>query len=155
MANKQSVEIHGIKDMIKRLEALPVKLKKSGEKAALRAGGAPIRKAAKRFAKSSKDSGLLLKSIGMNVRTIKSGETSARIGARNGFGKEVTRTNKKTGQQRKEYANPANYSHLVEFGTSHSPAKPFIRPAIDSAKSEILPAMAAGLSKHLARAASK
>lgn len=30
------------------------------------------------------------------------------------------------------------YSHLVEFGTKHSAAKPFIRPAMDSGKSSSL-----------------
>lgn len=155
MANAASIKIHGLKDIVRTLERLPEKLKKSGEKAALRAGGAPIRKAAKRFAKSSKDTGLLLKSIGLNVRTVK-GETSVRIGPRKGFnGPSRQVRDRKTRELKTVTPNPIYYSHLVEFGTSKASAKPFIRPAVDSAQSEILPAMGAALEKHLARAATK
>ena len=150
----ETLKIKGIEDMAKCLNQLPGKLKATGEKSALRAGGAPIRKAAKQFAKSSKDTGLLIKSIGLNVKTVK-GITSVRVGPRKGFRQTVQCKDKRTGKTREEIANPANYGHLVEYGTSHSPAKPFIRPAVDSAQSEILPAMAKGLEKHLARAAQK
>lgn len=154
MAKQASIKIEGLEDMIRTLKDLPNELKTSGEKAALRAGGAPIRKAAKRFAKSSKDTGLLIRSIGLNVRTVR-GVTSVRVGPRRGFREEVERTNHRTGKKETMISDPSNYSHLVEYGTSHSPAKPFLRPAVDSAKSEILPAMAKGLEKHLARAAQK
>jgi len=149
MAN-QTIQIHGLRDMLKRIDSLPEIYKKSGEKAALRAGGVPIRKAAKQFAKSSKDSGLLIKSIGLNVKTVK-GVTSVRVGARKGFGQTVQRKDKRTGKMVEVMANPANYAHLVEYGTSHSTAKPFIRPAVDQSKGEVLSAMAAGLEKHLIR----
>lgn len=154
MANSQTLQIHGTAALIKTLNGLPDRLKKSGEKAALRAGGAPIRKAAKTNAKKSKDTGLLMRSIGLNVKTVQ-GFTSVRIGPRKGFRQAVERTDKVTGKKRVEMADPSNYSHLVEYGTSHSAAKPFIRPAVDSAKGEVLSAMATGLSKHLARAAKK
>lgn len=154
MANTQTVKIYGMALMIHRLKSLPDNLKKSGEKAALRAGGVPIRKAAKANAQKSKDTGLLMRSIGLNVKTVK-GFTSVRVGPRKGFRQAVERTDPRTGKKRIEMADPSNYSHLVEYGTSHSVAKPFIRPAADSAKGEVLAAMATGLSKHLARAAKK
>lgn len=150
MAN-ESIQIHGLKDMIKRIDSLPEKLKKSGEKAALRAGGVPIRKAAKQFAKSSKETGLLIKSIGLNVKTVK-GVTSARIGPRKGFeGPSKQVRDRKTGKIKTVTPNPIYYSHLVEFGTRNATAKPFIRPAVDQAKGEVLDAMAKGLEKHLIR----
>lgn len=150
MANQQTIEIKGLESIIRRLNSLPENLKKSGEKAALRAGGAPIRKAAKRRAKSSKDTGLLLKSIGLNVKTVK-GITSVRVGPRKGFRQIVQRTDKRTGKKYEVMSDPSNYGHLVEYGTSHSTAKPFIRPAVDETKGEVLAAMAAGLEKHLIR----
>jgi HK97 gp10 family phage protein len=114
----------------------------------------PIRKSAKGFAARSKDTGLLEKSIGLSVKKV-GGQKSARIGPRKGMRKEVTRTDQRTGKTYKEIADPNNYSHLVEYGTAHSAAKPFIRPAIDESQGEVITAMAAGLDKHLTRVAAR
>ena len=147
------MEFKGIPDLVRNLQTLPDKLQKSAEKAVLRAGAVPIRKAAKRNAAKSKDTGLLQKSIGLSVKKVK-GATSARVGPRS-MRQTVTRTNKKTGRRYQEIADPNKYSHLVEYGTSHSAAKPFIRPAINQTQDEILSAMATGLDKHLTRQVSK
>ena len=155
MANEKQIRlnIQGLEPLKKTLRDLPETLKKSGEKAVLRAGGAPIRKAAKRYAASSKDSGLLLKSIGLNVKTVK-GVTSVRVGPRKGFeGKPKQVKSRKTGKIRTVTPNPIYYAHLVEFGTSRTAAKPFMRPAIDSTQGEVIDAMGKGLEKHLDRAA--
>lgn len=149
-----SIALDGLRAMESRLAALGPELQKAAEKAVLRAGAVPIRKAAKRFAKNSKDTGLLMQSISLSVKKTK-GVTSARVGPRRGMRKKVTRTNPTTGATYEEMADPNNYSHLVEYGTSHSAAKPFIRPAIDSAQDEVLSAMAAGLDKHLTRVAAR
>lgn len=147
-----TIELKGVSSVIAALENLPVALRKSAETAVLRAGAVPIRKAAKANAAKSKDTGLLQKSIGLALRG-KPGNKSVRIGPRLGMRQKVTRTNKRTGEKREEIADPNNYSHLVEYGTSHSSAKPFIRPAIDSAQGEVVDAMATGLDKHLTRVA--
>ena len=147
------MEFKGIPDLVRNLQTLPDKLQKSAEKAVLRAGAVPIRKAAKRNAAKSKDTGLLMKSIGLSVKKVK-GTTSARVGPRS-MRQTVTRTNKKTGRKYQEIADPNKYSHLVEYGTAHSAAKPFIRPAVDQTQDEILSAMATGLDKHLTRQVAK
>ena len=36
-----------------------------------------------------------------------------------------------------EYRNPTKYSHLVEFGTSHSVGIPFLRPAYVSTVAQV------------------
>lgn len=50
---------------------------------------------------------------------------------------------------------PANYAHLVEFGTKHAQAKPFMRPAMAagraSALKEIENSARAGLAKEVAK----
>ncbi|GAA5124663.1 HK97 gp10 family phage protein [Luteolibacter yonseiensis] len=148
------LDIKGVKQLIRNLDDLPDALRKSAETAVLRAGAVPIRKAAKRFAGNSKDTGLLQKSISLSVKTVR-GEKSARVGPRKGMRQMVTRTDKRTGKQFQEKADPSNYSHLVEYGTSHSAAKPFIRPAIDTSKGEVLNAMATGLDTHLTRVAAR
>lgn len=50
------------------------------------------------------------------------------------------------------FKRPASrYAHLVEFGTRHSAAKPFIRPAMDSQAQAAVDAMAFDLSKGIAQ----
>lgn len=154
MANTASIQIVGIDSIIRALNALPIDLRNSAETAVLRAGGNPILKAAKANAAKSKDSGLLVKSIGLSVRAV-NGRKTVRVGPRTGLRQVVTRTDKRTGRKYEEIADPNNYSHLVEYGTSHSAAKPFIRPAIDATQGEVLDAMAAGLDQHLTKVAAR
>lgn len=88
----------------------------------LRPAASPINKAAKANARGFAQSGLLWKSIGIVVRRYKAtGQVLAVIGPRRGFKQTV-----------EVVRNPTKYAHLVEFGTKHSRAKPFLRPAYDS-----------------------
>ena len=84
----------------------------------------PVAREAKRLA--PRDSGQLRKAIGLIVRTYENtGKTVGVVGARHGFAAVVARKMWAAGVQGKNvvnlvamrYANPANYIHLVEFGT--------------------------------------
>ena len=86
-----------------------------------------------------------MKSIGTTVRKTRKGQTTARVGARTGFKTTVTRNGKPV------IADPVKYAHLVEYGTTHSAAKPFIRPAIESTQDQVMGAMATGYDKHLTK----
>lgn len=44
------------------------------------------------------------------------------------------------------------YAHLVEFGTAHSPPKPFLRPAWDATKDAVLGRIREAVMKQLAKA---
>jgi HK97 gp10 family phage protein len=138
-----TISVTGIGSLQRALNRLPDELQKGGESAALRGGAKPITKAAR--AKAPQDSGQLRKSIGYNVKTIK-GKRTARVGARKGWKAEVTRNG------RTVTADPSKYIHLVELGTSHSAAQPFIRPAVESTRGEVINAMADGLDKYIGRA---
>lgn len=140
------MKLTGTKEIAKALGKLPKELQRSAESAVLREGAKPIAKAAK--SRVPVASGLLKKSIGSRVRTIK-GETSARIGPRTGMKQTVTRNG------RQVISDPNKYSHLVEFGTSKTAAQPFIRPAVDSAGGEVIEAMAKGYEKHLTKVVAK
>lgn len=153
MANNSQIKID-TRGVIAALEKLGPGLRKSAETAVLRAGATPLRKAAKANAAKSKDTGLLQKSISLRVATTK-GNKTVRVGPKKGMRQMVTRTDKRTGRKYQEMADPNNYSHLVEYGTAHSAAKPFIRPAIDSSQGQIVDAMANGLDKHLTRVAKR
>jgi len=154
-----AVQLHGMKQLAKTISRLPTELRRAAETTALRNGGKIILKSAKAHAKSSEDTGLLIKSLGVTVRKGKSGKErgiyTARIGPRTGFSRTigVRKSGKNKGKPIKQ--DPSKYGHLVELGTSHSAAKPFIRPAVDSAGSDVVSAMAAGYEKGLTRAIAK
>jgi len=154
-----AVQLHGMKQLAKSISRLPMELQRAAETVALRNGGKIILKSAKAHAKSSEDTGLLIKSLGVTVRKGKSGKErgiyTARIGPRTGFGKTigVRKSGKDAGKPIRQ--DPVKYAHLVERGTSQSGAKPFIRPAVDAAGSDVVSAMAAGYEKGLTRAIAK
>lgn len=83
---------------------------------------------------------LLKKSIGQKVKTYKSGVVVGIVGPRKGFRAEIgkrVRKGKKSNVGDPIYADPVNYAHLVELGTKHSKAQPFLRPALEESKDEI------------------
>jgi HK97 gp10 family phage protein len=139
-----TMQLSGAKELQKTINSLLPELRKSAERAVLRAGAGPILSAAISGAKFKDETGQLRKSLGISVRSIRKNIT-ARVGPRSGFG--VTVNGKKH--------NPVKYAHLVEFGTSHSSPHPFIRTAIESAKSESASAIADGLDKHLSKVCAK
>lgn len=164
MARQSStVKLTGFKELEAALLKLPIELAKIAEADALREGMKPVRAAAKRFSKATKDTGLLEKSIGLNVRRVRrkmqyTNRYTARVGAQGGHRKEVIRRVKgetKGGITkvtfRKEIADPSKYAHLVELGTSHSPAKPFIRPAVESSEDAIMAGMQKGYERGMVK----
>jgi HK97 gp10 family phage protein len=141
-----TVRVDGLRELQRALAALPKELQRTSETTALREGMKPVLKTARAIA--PKDSGLLKKAIGLTVRKGKNGMTS-RVGARTGFRQQVTRKGKTV------TADPSKYSHLVEYGTSHSAAKPFIRPAVESNESAITEGLANGYEKGMEKALAK
>lgn len=121
-------QIVGEKALMKRLNALSSQGKRNRiARPAIREASGEIRKKAK--ANAPKETGLLKKSIKNVVRTGKTG-VYAVIGPANGFKQEVVRDG------RTVMSDPAKYAHLVEYGTTHSAAKPYLRPAYDTTPSE-------------------
>ena len=156
MATLQSLAIEKkrFNDLLREIDALPKKLRKGSELSVLRAGAILIRNSAKSFAARSKDSGALGKSITL-VITGKTGSKTARIGPLKNYRKTVKRTNKKSGKKYSDEAVPQKYSHLIEYGTSKTPAQPYIRPAIDATQEKVAGAMAAQLDLYLTRILAK
>lgn len=141
-----SIKLSGMRELQTALEKLPKELRRTAESAALRGGMEPVRKAAKGNLAKSKDTGLLQSALGLTVRKTRKGQLTARVGARSGFKKSVTRK----GRKKPEMADPTKYAHLVEYGTSRAPAQPFIRPALDSSQDQITDGLAKGYAKGLA-----
>ena len=177
MAQIQAIRLVGIEEIKRTLAQLPEQLLKQAEKDVLKAGAKPVLRAAKARVPTGKGEhkGLLKKSLGTSLKKLRSAGKSRsdtvhsiRIGPRTGFrvalkdstankdhlakmkgGKKVLAVKK--GAQRKRFKDPVKYSHLVEYGTSRSAATPFIRPAIEATKSEVVDAMAQGLERHLTK----
>ena len=151
-------KLHGMEGVRASLKRLPAELMKSAEKQVLRDGAKPVLSAAK--GRVAVADGLLKKSLGVTVKKRRAGVMTSRIGPRSGFkgkslGMKLSKKGKTKGTVTERFANPVNYAHLVEYGTSHSAAKPFIRPAIEASKGEVVDAMAQGLEKHLTKVCAK
>lgn len=133
----------GIQDVMRELRAVEVKVQKRILKKALRAAGTPMLKTAKALCPVSTEplnpwKGLLKKSLGIKFAKDKSGgaDIALLIVPRYGFRRQagVRTRGKKKGQP--FFQDPSNIAHLVEYGTKHSKAKPFMRPAFDQNKSK-------------------
>lgn len=147
--NKSQINLVGFQELESALLRLPKELAAKVEASALRYGMMPVRKAAQAKARGIKDTGQLYKSIGLNVRRVRrKGQNinryTARVGPRGGF-RITTGTylrGKKKG--RPIFRDPRFYAHLIEYGTSRMPARPFIRPALESSNDAIIAGLAKG-----------
>jgi HK97 gp10 family phage protein len=116
-------------------------LRELGPQLAAKVGDRAVRRAAKPLVDEMKrlvpvDTGALRRSLAAaaNRRNKRQSRRGVRIGAR-----------------RPE----SRIAHLVEFGTSHSAAKPFMRPALDSQGNVVIMALREELAKGLAEEATK
>ena len=111
-----SLKLEGFAGLERALDALGPKVAVKVLKAAVKASGGPVKKAAKSNAPRS--TGLLRLSIGdRTVRSKRAPVAYTVIGARISFkGKKATDARSKG--VRAAFARPANYAHLVEFGTA-------------------------------------
>lgn len=145
-----SFRISGAGDILSAIDELADDFRKGGEQNVLRAAGRVIESAAKANASHSQRTGQLAKSIGLKVKKVKRGPDrgnyTVRVGARTGFATVIMEGGKP------KRTDPVRYAHFVEYGTSKIPAKPFIRPAVESTKEEVVSVMAKALEKHIARA---
>ena len=133
MAFKIRAKIDGLDDVTQRLKNMDKAVRKKALRKACGVAGTIILKSAK--SKARKDTGLLRRSLGKKVKVYSSGVGVAVIGPRLGFRQTVKR------QGRELIANPVKYAHLVELGTRHSPAYPFLSSAIDATRAQVRDAM--------------
>lgn len=130
MVGKVTFTIKGVKQMEELLKQLGPRVACRIGDRALRAAAKPIIKEAKRLV--PRRSGELRKSISGVVlkRTDQNNQRVVLIGFR---------------------PPTSRRAHFTEFGTSHSPASPFMRPAIDTQQQAALTALADTLADGIAR----
>ena len=115
-----------------RLDTLEVKIAKRAVSRAVRRAMAPVRKQVKDTA--PQDTGELKAHVSLRTSVRKNGKVFARVGIRGG-----ARTNPDT----------PYYFRMIEFGTQHMAARPFMRPALEHNAPAILDAVALELRKAL------
>lgn len=118
------VELEGLADIVQVLNEVEQGVRNRVLRKAFRAYGRQIIKPAKRAAPVR--SRALRRSIGQKIATYKSGTMVLVVGPRRGV----------TAEHEGRRVVPANYAHLVEFGTQRSRATPFMRQAAVAARSE-------------------
>jgi len=141
-----SFEVKGLRELgvaMKRLER-DMALKIAWQSTA--AGARVVKKRAQRNIQSSPAvrTGVLLKSVIM--KRVPKGErqdlTAAHLVTVRGRGKR---------NRKGVLAAGAPYAHMVEFGTIHMPAEPFLRPALEGGQREAVDAMKGALERGIAR----
>ena len=138
-----SFKITGFKELDKAINKLPKELKRKAYRSVLSTGARIIAKNAKKHIHD--DSGLLRKSIGIKVIYKNTDSPRAYIGSKTGETLTVDGREKKA----------THYAKNVEQGTAHTAAKPFMRPAVDGSRNDVMVKMTKGLTRFLARAAKK
>ena len=92
----------------------------------------PVRRQAKQNVESNTRSGALRRAI--------SKKAGGRRGRSKAWGKVYVKSTRLTWSvdgRRDRVINPAKYAHLVEFGTTHSRANPFLRRAMSQSRSQV------------------
>lgn len=140
-----SFKLYGDTELIALLEALPKRMQKNVLATALRGGAAVIVKAARANLRANGNirTGLLQKSITVKIkRYSRDGIIWAGIGA-----------NKNTSGSTPSGSRvvPNAYAHLLEFGTRTAAPYPYLRPAFDGNRREILAGITQRTRKGLAR----
>lgn len=138
MAEGVEVRMTGIDELVKTLEGLQYDIKKKGGRFALRKAAQVIRDQARQNAQTVDDSAtpeMIAKNITerwngrLNKRT---GDLGFRVGVLGGARNYSAYGEIPTGKSAK--ANPGGdtfYWRFVEFGTSKTAARPFMRPAME------------------------
>lgn len=139
------VTVEGIKQTIRRLGKLPGRLDRKVMRQATGAGGREVVKEARKRVR--RRFGQLRRALGQRVKRLPDGTFIAVVGVRKGFvimvdGKRI---------------NPEKYIHLVELGTTHSAAQPFLRTSLPAAQAAAVRKFAekagAGIEREVARLA--
>lgn len=148
MANK--IGVRGLAECEAVLNALPERLARTVVTSGLRAGATVIARIARNKVKAnSSDTGALASKIGTkSAKPNGQGQARVSVGIRSGG---LTLTPK--GRTKPRRIVPRRTAHMVEFGTKHSAADPFMRPAGDEGAGEAVKRMAEVIGRGLDREA--
>ena len=124
----------GFKEALLMMKDMKLAVQRPILKRALATAAAPIVFRAKRNANQFKDSSLLADSIGVAVKVDRAGHALADI--RPYGGKVVVEQTEPDGKKNQRTTRASAYAHIIEFGSKHVHAHPFMRPALDGGLAE-------------------
>lgn len=136
------MKVEGLADLLKALNELPKELHRGPLRSAVSAAAKVVQDEAK--ANAPVDTGVLQKAI---YRT-RSRSGSSRV-------QETAIVGVRFGRKYRKRGMDGFYMPWVEFGTSKMAARPFMRPAFDTTKTQQLEAMKTRLARAIQRAAKK
>jgi HK97 gp10 family phage protein len=97
------------------------------------------------------DAGATAAAMGRWTKKLKETRTAQFIGPKNKAKKAVNLWNMKHGTDVKRL----NHFHLLEFGSARGPAQPFLRPAFDASKFQMVNAFGRNLAARIEKAAGR
>lgn len=153
--------IHGLDNIERNLKALPGRKMDNAVRRSLRKGANAIRDRARQNAKSFDDPGSPEK-IWKNIATTSGGKRRERraggpmlrVGVRGGA-RNMSAYGEISGRGKGNPGGDTFYWRFLEFGTRNMAARPFMRPAMMSAKSEAFSRTALNMESELAKELAK
>lgn len=156
MANGQmrsSMKVEGLKELRDAMRFFPEELREKALRKSITAGSTVIRDEARRLAPvlsqptPRRTQGLLRKMIVGSKGLLRGGEATAFVRVRRigrGLVKKLMKKSGKTGAELDPF-----YWIMLEFGTSKMGARPFMRPAFDTKKTQAVEAIKSTLKKEI------
>lgn len=135
MAEPSGVRIEGWEHLRRQFRELGDRMQKNVVRGSMRSAATPVMKEAQRLAPI--DEYDLRNAIALTV-SVRKNESFGAVGIK-----------------RRQEGAPARYAHLQEFGTRHHRAQPFLRPALDNKKGEVIDRFAAAVKSQITRLALK
>lgn len=134
MANVETMKLHGLKELDAKLARMETKVAFKALRGAMMESMKPMFLRARANAQATGikgfDAGATAAAMGRYVKKIHSTRTALFLGPKNKAKKAVSLWNAKHNKRAKRL----NHFHLVEFGSIHGGAQPFLRPAFEVTK---------------------
>ena len=129
-----TMRVEGGAELVKALDRLPDKLLKRVVQGAVRKGARRILSSAKGHLDKGHGiaTGTYRRALTVRQKTYRGQVVVAVVGAKRETSTVVYQDPRPGRQPRERRENPANISHLIEYGTVHAAAIPHLRPAFDT-----------------------
>lgn len=147
------IKTKGFAGALEAMSSLNLDLQRKILRKALATASGPVVFREKQNARRNRDSGLLADSIFVTVKVDKAGEATANI--RPSGKRVVVMQTEPDGTKRQVRTRASAYAHVVEFGSKHVAARPFVRPAVDQSLPEVEAAFTAEVNAAVVKAAAK
>jgi HK97 gp10 family phage protein len=154
-----SMKIDGLRQLDEELKKLPIELQKKELRSAVAKSSAILRNEI--IAKAPVDTGRVKNNVYRFYakKQSDSGKATYVVGIRNGKKRKYVNSgkNRRIGRAGKTYETEgeAFYWRFTEFGTKKMPARPFVRPAFDAKKTEIIESIKLSLTKSIKKIAQR